>query len=654
MTTTPLPPRWPGRPCPTGAAAHDDPGRAARVVPARAYRRAQAWLRGPRRRAPAAAVARSARRAAGRPSSAAAAPMRLSEPGDPARARGRPRRVEGRGRGPRWLLRFDAPMDGVPRLPASAAPAELRDGSHGGGRPLDPGPAPSWSRASAVTRPRARTTDLPWHAARAIGARAYALGSDLVFGAGHYAPSTSAWRRLLAHETPALLQHARGSVTAFVRRAARADDRPPRRELHRSAVDESAPRARSCPIDCCAHDLGTLHTMPCSSTRTAARSFPKAAYVRPASARNCTSSRRPASPGPATCLPLRCVPDDPDHHDDAPRDRPHRDELRRQRRPRHPAVWCASRPLPGRPRRACDPRRVRRCRRAGGDDRIDLRPPLPRPGQPGHDEPELEGRDLRRLRQRTPKPTGSSAARPTVSRSTTTRRPRPSNRCNRSRRAVAGGRPRTSPRPWRPIRRPAATTSVRRRCSSASTRHRPATIRCPAATRASPTTGASARHDPDRPRTLAPRGERCDRGPGARAPARRGRGERRRAPRRAPLCLRVERGARRARVDPPSMPHPARHSTCTCSRCCRTASIGRPTRWPSPGRPHGATSGPFGFIVERRSRRRRPGAGPPVRAAAPRRRRRDGCRTACASTSTGDRCRYRLAPPVPSLKLRLV
>lgn len=43
-------------------------------------------------------------------------------------------------------------------------------------------------------------------AARSIGARAYTLGRDIVFGAGGYAPASAGGRRLLAHELAHVVQ----------------------------------------------------------------------------------------------------------------------------------------------------------------------------------------------------------------------------------------------------------------------------------------------------------------------------------------------------------------------------------------------------------------------------------------------------------------
>jgi hypothetical protein len=42
--------------------------------------------------------------------------------------------------------------------------------------------------------------------ARSVNARAYALGRDIVFGAGEYAPESPTGRRLLAHELTHTLQ----------------------------------------------------------------------------------------------------------------------------------------------------------------------------------------------------------------------------------------------------------------------------------------------------------------------------------------------------------------------------------------------------------------------------------------------------------------
>jgi len=50
--------------------------------------------------------------------------------------------------------------------------------------------------------------------ARAVNAKAYTLGHDVVFGAEQYAPGTSKGRRLMAHELTHVVQQAIGRVQA--------------------------------------------------------------------------------------------------------------------------------------------------------------------------------------------------------------------------------------------------------------------------------------------------------------------------------------------------------------------------------------------------------------------------------------------------------
>lgn len=49
-------------------------------------------------------------------------------------------------------------------------------------------------------------------AARAVQARAYTAGHNIVFGHGEYAPSTTAGRRLLAHELVHVVQQGTGAT----------------------------------------------------------------------------------------------------------------------------------------------------------------------------------------------------------------------------------------------------------------------------------------------------------------------------------------------------------------------------------------------------------------------------------------------------------
>jgi hypothetical protein len=60
---------------------------------------------------------------------------------------------------------------------------------------------------------RIHTGSTAAESARAIGARAYTVGHDIVFGAGEYAPHTGTGRRLLAHELTHVVQQG-GDVRA--------------------------------------------------------------------------------------------------------------------------------------------------------------------------------------------------------------------------------------------------------------------------------------------------------------------------------------------------------------------------------------------------------------------------------------------------------
>lgn len=111
------------------------------------------------------------------------------------------------------LTRAPAPEAGAPPLRVTqrgSGGAALR----GGGEPL-----PERSRAffegrlgHDFGRVRVHHDRGASAAARAVGARAFALGSDLVFGAGEYAPETERGRRLLAHELVHVAQDGGGAT----------------------------------------------------------------------------------------------------------------------------------------------------------------------------------------------------------------------------------------------------------------------------------------------------------------------------------------------------------------------------------------------------------------------------------------------------------
>jgi hypothetical protein len=111
-----------------------------------------------------------------------------------------------------------APAGSTPEVSASTASriAALR----GGGEPLPPAARdyfePRFGRdLSAV---RLHTGGEAAAAALEVGARAFAVGSDVAFGAGEYRPDSAAGCRLLAHELVHTLQQSATSATATLRR----------------------------------------------------------------------------------------------------------------------------------------------------------------------------------------------------------------------------------------------------------------------------------------------------------------------------------------------------------------------------------------------------------------------------------------------------
>ncbi|OLE51629.1 MAG: hypothetical protein AUG51_22060 [Acidobacteria bacterium 13_1_20CM_3_53_8] len=89
------------------------------------------------------------------------------------------------------------------------------------GQPLDPA-----TRAFMESRFGHGFGDVHIHAdtsaaesARAINARAYTVGSEVVFGAGQYRPETESGKRLLAHELTHVLQQRAGQTDSAVQKA---------------------------------------------------------------------------------------------------------------------------------------------------------------------------------------------------------------------------------------------------------------------------------------------------------------------------------------------------------------------------------------------------------------------------------------------------
>ena len=121
----------------------------------------------------------------------------------------------------------DGTADRVMRMPASPAAIapsspSARSSNFNGGMPLD-----SATRGFFESRFQTNLSDVRVHtdanaaeSARTYAARAYTLGSDIVFGDGEYAPRSDAGKHLLAHELAHVLQQAGqpGAPTTLQRR----------------------------------------------------------------------------------------------------------------------------------------------------------------------------------------------------------------------------------------------------------------------------------------------------------------------------------------------------------------------------------------------------------------------------------------------------
>jgi hypothetical protein len=85
----------------------------------------------------------------------------------------------------------------------------------GGARPLPDSVRTSFesSIGADLGRVRLHTDAQAAASARALGARAYALGEHVVFGAGEYSPDTVSGQRLLSHELAHVLQHRRSPMS---------------------------------------------------------------------------------------------------------------------------------------------------------------------------------------------------------------------------------------------------------------------------------------------------------------------------------------------------------------------------------------------------------------------------------------------------------
>jgi hypothetical protein len=104
------------------------------------------------------------------------------------------------------------------------------------GQPLDPAARAAFEQRfghdfSAV---RIHADGVSAEAARSVGANAFTLGNDIVFGRGRYAPEREAGRRLLAHELAHVVQQGGSPSCATLRR-----DGPPDAPLKEAKKEDA-------------------------------------------------------------------------------------------------------------------------------------------------------------------------------------------------------------------------------------------------------------------------------------------------------------------------------------------------------------------------------------------------------------------------------
>lgn len=136
------------------------------------------------------------------PARAGAASAPAPVPAAPLHAAGLPRFLHA------GLARAASP--GAESAGAGPVPASVHETLRAPGRPLDRAKRafmePRFGRD--LGHVRVHTDSGSAASARAVSALAYTVGSDVVFGAGQYAPATPAGQRLLAHELTHVLQQA--------------------------------------------------------------------------------------------------------------------------------------------------------------------------------------------------------------------------------------------------------------------------------------------------------------------------------------------------------------------------------------------------------------------------------------------------------------
>ena len=123
-----------------------------------------------------------------------------------------------------------------PQLGPQLAPPIVHDVLRSAGKPLEPAVRGEMEARLGhdFSRVRVHTDARAAESARAVGALAYAVGRDVVFDSGRYAPASTAGKSVLAHELAHVVQQGDVAVPASRLRIGRNDD-PAEREADRLA-----------------------------------------------------------------------------------------------------------------------------------------------------------------------------------------------------------------------------------------------------------------------------------------------------------------------------------------------------------------------------------------------------------------------------------
>ncbi len=151
----------------------------------------------------------------------------------------------------------------------SAVPPGVHDAVASPGQSLDPATRAFMEPRFGYdfSRVRVHVGEQAGAAARSISARAFTIGSDIVFGADTYRPHTAASRQLLAHELAHVVQQASAGPRIQRKEISILDAGTPPEKAAPTAADKKNQRenviaAASCPIALDGEVVGTLHATP--------------------------------------------------------------------------------------------------------------------------------------------------------------------------------------------------------------------------------------------------------------------------------------------------------------------------------------------------------------------------------------------------------